>query len=222
MTSDIESDSVPTTVKVPYESRNAMVCLPCVEQDYYKDLGAVDQIRYKINEYRRELGAQGLVRPEFFDLMKKSVVEPKPKKFTSDGTSFLCAHNICGFFHPDDCVDYPNCCHHIYRLKMDTAIPSAALLQSFFFKTSDGGSLEKSPVLKFKWHQIVSLKSVDDMKYTNKVTGWLRSIKEHFVKEHEKIPFPPAIQSVKAQNKGFAEKKYLCEIGFNKNVRSKF
>ena len=126
------------------------------------------------------------------------------------------------FFHPDDCVDYQNCCHHIYRIKMDTTIPTAALLQSFFFKTSNGGSLEQSPVIKFKWHLIVSLKTCVHMKYSNKVTGWLRSIKAHFISNHMKVPYPPAIQSVQAQNKGWAEKKYLCDIGFNKNIRSKF
>ena len=219
--SDVDPEGEECTVKVPYESRNATVCLPCVGEDFYKELGVVDQIRKKIDAYRRELGAAGLVRPGFFDLMRKSVVEPPKKKYTTDGTSFLCAHNICGFFHPDDCVDYQNCCHHVYTLKMDSTIPTAALLKSFFFKTSNGGCREDSPVLKFKWHQIVSLKSVDHLKYTNKITGWLRSMKHHFNNDHTETPLPPALQYVKDQNKGWAEKKYLCEIGFNKNVRSK-
>ena len=127
-----ESDTEVVAVKVPFESRETQQCLPCVGTDNFKEKDAVNQMRAKVKAYRRELGELGLVRPEFFDLMNKAIVVPKKSKWTTDGTSFVCAHNICGNFDPNDCIDYQNCCHHTFSLKLDSSIPTPALLHSFF------------------------------------------------------------------------------------------
>ena len=164
---DVPSDEeTTTTICVPYESRNVHVCLPCIGTDFYEEKDAFEQMHARIKAYRSELGAQGLVRREFFDLLKKVSI-PNPKKWATNGTSFLCAHNVCGYFSPDDCSDFSNCCHHNFRLNLDTQIPTHALLHCYFFKNLNGGVKERQPMIKMKWHQHVSIKGVGDMTYTN-------------------------------------------------------
>ena len=68
-TNDVASETEVVTVKVPYGSRNATQCLPCDVEEYFKEMTAVQQIQEKIKGYRREMGSEGLVHAEFFDLL---------------------------------------------------------------------------------------------------------------------------------------------------------
>ena len=170
-------------------------------------------------DYAVELQGLGCYRQDLF----KKLVPKEIKLRKHNQWSYLCAHNSCGFFHPDNCSDVAKCCHHSFSISPASYYGYIGFMKCFFYKVPN--TQPDNPKVWFKWKQWAHRKQLRGEHFfglPGACNGFIKVMKEHMELVHKGKPLPPALLSVVDANKQIDMNALLMNHGLIDFIQGKF